>query len=433
MALTFLPLLTHATEPASKAPLDRADHQTRRPNIVLIIGDDHGWRDSGFMGSTIAQTPNLDALAAEGTLFTNAHSTASICQPALKALLAGVHHTRWVAKRDALAARGDKFRPRQEVVYFRTLPSELRKAGYLSWEGGKHWEGTFAQAGFSHGLAVRHTHLFTNAGAKFGRDGWLEGTALAPFQHFLDETGDSPFFAWIAPLLPHFPFDSPEEFRLAYAALGLTTSELNYYANVTWFDAFLGTVVAELDARGVRDNTLIIYLADNGWEVGDETNVFRSTGHGKSSLYDSGTRTPLILNWPGIVPSGVVRDDLVSILDIFPTILDYAGADQVPDRWGRSLRASVEDGAAVGHDTIVTFHPGETPSTGGYTVRTQDWHYLRYSSGREELYAIREDPFERDDRAHSHPALLDRFRAEVVAWQRKIDENPMDLPAEPLR
>ncbi len=433
MALTFLPLVTHATGPASGASLDRADQQTRRPNIVLIIGDDHGWRDSGFMGSSIAQTPNLDALAAEGTLFTNAHSTASICQPALKALLAGVHHTRWNAKSEALAARGAKFRPRQDVVYFRTLPSELHKVGYLSWEGGKHWEGTFEQAGFTHGLAVRHTHSFTNAGAKFGRTGWVEGRALAPFQHFLDGTGDSPFFAWIAPLLPHYPFDSPEEFRLAYAALGLTSSQLNYYSNVSWFDALLGLVVAELDARELRDNTLIIYLADNGWEVGDETNVFRPTGHGKSSLYDTGTRTPMILNWPGIVPSGVVRNDLASILDIFPTILEYAGADQVPDRWGHSLREPVERGTAVGHDSIVTFHPGNTPTTGGYTVRTRDWHYLQYSSGREELYAIREDPDETDDRAQAHPDLVDRFRAEVLAWQRKIEENPLDLPAAPLR
>ena len=111
----------------------RHAHATTPPNVLLLIGDDPGWPYSGFMGDPIVQTPNLDALAAAGTTFTQAQNPASVCQPALRALLAAVHDDQWSAKRTALQTTLGILPARSEVGHYRTLPRELARRGYLSW------------------------------------------------------------------------------------------------------------------------------------------------------------------------------------------------------------------------------------------------------------------------------------------------------------
>jgi uncharacterized sulfatase len=388
----------------------------RPPNIVLLIGDDLGWPYAGFMGDPIVRTPNLDALAAQGTTFVNAQSPSSVCEPALRSLLAGIHTEQWDAKRGALAATvTSPMPPRSEVRYYRTVPRELVRRGYLAWEGGKLWEGTYATAGFTHGLATAlPPTIFDSIGDDFGRTGWSAGTALAPLQTFLDQAASEPFFLWIAPMLPHVPLDAPAEFTTPYAGLGLDPQVAAYAANVSWLDAVIGAVLAELDARGLRDDTLVLFLSDNGKEA---TNDFAGVGHGKGTLYELGFRQPLILRWPGHVPEGVRRDDLVSTLDVAPTILDYAGVDALEDGGGRSLRAAVETGAPVGRDRLVSHFHAANAANDGFWVRTGSWRYLTATDGREELYAIDVDPFEQTNVAALHPDLLPGFRADIADWQ----------------
>lgn len=390
---------------------------SRPPNVVLIIGDDHGWPYSGFMGDPIARTPNLDALAAQGTTFTNAHNPVSVCQPSLRALLAAVHTVQWRRKTEALASVLGRLPRRSEVAHFRTVARELGRRGYRSWEGGKFWEGTFATAGFTHGLATSISPgYFGSVGDQFGREGWSENTALAPLQAFLDEAADDPFFLWVAPMLPHLPYDAPALFRAPYQQLGLSNAEVGYYANVSWLDALIGRLLAELQARGLRDDTLIIYVSDNGFEI--DTMV--GSGHGKGTLYELGTRTPLIFNWPGNVPAGVIRDDLVSTLDVPATVLDFAGADQLGDGDARSLRSAIASGAPVGRDQIVSELPGGPANNGGFWVRTPQWRYVAAADGPEELYEIALDPFEALDVAALHPGLLEQFRADVSTWRAQM-------------
>lgn len=391
---------------------------TDRPNLVLIIGDDHGWPDAGFMGHPVVQTPNLDALAASGTTFTHAQNTASVCAPSLRTLLAAVHTTQWEAKRVALEAELGDLRRRTEVAHYRTLPRELARQGYLSWEGGKHWEGTFAQAGFTHGLATSvSTNVFTAVGDQFGRENWSSGTALAPLQAFLDEAGSAPFFLWLAPALPHLPYDAPALFRTPYENLGLLPAEVGYYANVSWLDAFVGAVLAELDARGLRDDTLVVYVSDNGAAPGPNS---PGAGKAKGTLYELGFRTPLIFSLPGRVPAGVVRDDLVSTLDVPATLLDYGGGDALDDGGARSLRTALETGAPAGGDRLAGLLPGGTPESNGVWVRTHEWRYLRTADGHEELYRIDLDPYEDVDVAAEHPELLPAFRADAAAFQSAL-------------
>jgi arylsulfatase A-like enzyme len=410
----------------------------RPTNIVLVIGDDHGWPDSGFMGHGVIETPNLDRLAAEGTLFTNAQLPASVCRPTLQTLLTGLHPEQWTATRSAVVARSGPIPFREEVVHFRTLPGELARRGYRSWEGGKMWEGTFAQAGFSQGMAnTRPLGQSGVDGAFFGRDGWeaercgesrvsdAPCPALDPLRAFLDEADDDPFFLWFAPMLPHLPFDPPPEFTARYRDRGLTPDEILYFAQVTRLDAVIGELLLELEQRGLQEDTLVIYMSDNGWRVGQ--GAFGALGHGKGSLHELATRTPVVFHWPGRVPDGVVREDLVAAEDLFPTILDYAGAEPLPDRPGRSLRPAIERSAATGRDRYVSSFLGVSSEYRGFWVRTPMWRYIAFEDGHEELYAIAEDPFEEHDLASARADLLPGFRADVAAWRHAIVEPPPRL------
>jgi hypothetical protein len=188
----------------------------------------------------------------------------------------------------------------------------------------------------------------------------------------------------------------------------------------------VGELVAELELRGLREDTLLVYLSDNGQGV---TQPYPGIGHGKGTLYELGFRTPLVLNWPGRVPAGVVRSDLASALDVMPTILDYAGADPLPDRRGVSLANAVATGAPVGRDRIVARYAGTGLASSGAFVRTATWRYLAFADGREELYAIASDPYEHLDVAAEHPELLARFRDDVAAFDAQLATPPAELEA----
>jgi arylsulfatase A len=424
----LVPLLVSGSSPAAQPP-----------NIVLVIGDDHGWAYSGFMGDPFVQTPSLDRLAADGTVFTDVHVPAPICKPSLQTLLGGIHPLQWSAKEKAVEAVVGAIPRAQEVEHYRTLPRELQHLGYRSWEGGKMWEGAFEQAGFTHGLAHAPPGLWKIEGTDFGRRDWHPETcgptaqvpfqclALDPVREFLDEIEDAPFFLWFAPKLPHTPFDAAPEYRQPYLAMGLSRSEITYYAQVTWLDALIGELLGELDSRGLRDDTLVIYISDNGWEIGQ--GYFGNLGNGKGSLHELGSRTPLVFNWPGRVPPGVIRDDLAAAQDLFPTILDYAGAEQLPDRRGMSLRPTIETGVPFSREQVVSFFAGVEDIYTGFFVRTPEWRYMSFGDGHEELYRISVDPFEHDDLAALYPELLAAFREDAVAWGTEIETAPDRLEA----
>ena len=187
----------------------------------------------------------------------------------------------------------------------------------------------------------------------------------------------SPFFIWFAPQLPHQPFDAPQNFRDPYEALGLAScaefdcsgncatcaNEVNYLANVAWFDGLIGELVGELERRNLRDNTLLIYVTDNGWGLNYQ--FAPGVGKGKMTLYEMGYRTPIIFNWPGHVPAGAAYDDLVSSTDIAPTILEYAGLDVLPEQEGLSLRQRIEGGPSTGRTELIGYDVGLEPGGPG--------------------------------------------------------------------
>jgi len=437
-----------------------SQHAPQRPNIILIIGDDHGWPYFGFMGDRIVSTPHLDALARGGTLFPYAFVTSSSCRQSLLTLLTGLHPLAWNARLKALRGQGIRRKRYGEIVDFATLPRVLGKAGYRSFQGGKYWEGPYRSAGFDEGTkpvsdapyATRNDRLQAiagGAGLELGR------STMEPLWTFLGEADDRPFFVWFAPKLPHTPHDAGPTYTDRYTGKGLSPEAVKYYANITRFDDRVGELVAFLDDAGLRENTLLVYLSDNGWEQGPHDRpVVEALGgpKGKGSMYEMGVRTPLIFNWPGHVAAETVRDDLVSTVDLFPTLLHYARAPVPPNRSPHDLQpllAGAESPPPPRTRVVSTnnrqvrpppsteqqrSHPGSEIMRKelAYTLRTREWRYIWYfdasdyaDRSADELFRIDSDPYETRNVASEHPEQVARFRREILAW--------IDTTTEPYR
>lgn len=398
----------------------------RPAHIVLIVSDDHGWPDYGFLGSRLVKTPHLDALARSGTTFENGFSTASVCRPALQTLLYG-HPLESGHVAETRNAPADQ-RPE-------SLPRRLAPQGYASFQGGKHWEGTFADAGFTGGTARTAARGLKIDGSDFG---WEN---LDPLWAFLDASDREKTFLWFAPMLPHVRHDPGPERQARFEDAGIHPLAARYYANVELLDQRVGELLAGLDERGLRDQTLVVFLADNGWDQrpNEEPPWNNVLGHerGKTSIYELGFRTPILFSWPGRIPAGVRREDLISFEDVFATILDFAGAPRPADT-GHSLRARLRGAGAPVRDELVASMrflraPAAEVRKGAPGLRTErahfyrdrEWSYVWFEDrGEDELYRIREDPLQQHD-------VIERHRDRVPAFRERIRASPRyrDAPA----
>lgn len=389
------------------------------PNIVLIIGDDHGYSDFGFMGSEVAQTPHLDRLAAGGLVFPIGYSTASVCRPSLRSLLTGLHpleFDQYEQRRIQQGVPPSPKTPLQEL--FHTLPALLGERGYASFQSGKYQEGSFENAGFTHGMTRSAGKAGRKQGIRIARE------TMDPVFDFIDAHLEQPFLLWFAPQLPHLPHDPPRRLRDRYKNQGLPWFAPGYYASVTWFDESVGRLIGHLDKRGLRERTLIVYLADNGWQApgeGVDYDFVLGGAEGKLSLHELGFRTPVIFNQPGRIEPRRAESTLISTVDLFPTLLAFAGARAPANREGRDLLPVVVDGAPGPREALIgtaaTLRTdAEGRPAGGAFLRDPRWHYLWYNDGREALYDLAQDPHERRDVADLHPERVAGFRAQIGAW-----------------
>lgn len=423
---------------ACSAPEPPEPAAANPPNIVLIISDDHGYGDFGFMGSTVAKTPNIDRLAQGGTVFPVAYNTGSTCRPSLSSLVTGLDPTQWQATSEAYEQRHPGPKGKLPILAFETLPRLLRGQGYAALQTGKFWLGTYAQAGFSDGLKTLHADSRWSKLSAGGKASLAVGrTTLAPVTEFIDAHVDQPFFIWFAPMLPHVPFDAPQHYRDRYADAGLSAHELGYFANVSRLDDSVGALVSHLEAAGVRERTLIVFLADNGWEAEkrDEGEVFAGGDKGKASIFELGWRTPLIFNWPAVIAAGETRSSLASTLDLFPTLLDYAQVAAPPEKPGRSLRPVLEGAAPDIRTTLFGSDQGYRvrdaaihrrrgkPGEPAFFARTKHWRYIwRTESDSDALYDMRVDPREEHNLAEAHPEKVQRLREEIEAWHAGVQQ-----------
>ncbi|MDF1740702.1 MAG: sulfatase [Verrucomicrobiales bacterium] len=432
-----------------------------KPNVLMIaIDDQNDW--IGYMGGhPNAKTPNIDALAARGTGFTNAHCQAPLCNPSRASLM--------LSKRPgSTGIYGLKpwFRDVPELAELETLPQFMRRNGYKTYMAGKIYHGNYGRdapkewdaigpgatgkpfppkplvdAPSGHKLMdwgvfphededkgdwkiaswtvdqlnamPKDEPFFLSCGfflphvPCFATQKWfdlhpLESTALPIIKR--DDRKDTPRFSWYM----HWKLPEPrlEFLEDADEWLNLTRS---YLACTSFVDAQVKRVLDALEANGLKDNTIVVLWSDHGWHIGEKEIT------GKNTLWDDGTRVPLIFAGPGVV-AGQVSNQPAELLDIYPTLAELCGLPEKEGLEGLSLVPQLKDGTTKRERPAITTH-----NAGNHGIRSENWRYIVYADGSEELYDMVKDPNEWTNLAG------DSQYADIIAAHRKwVPKNDRD-------
>ncbi len=406
-------------------------------NILIIISDDQAWTDYGFMGHEHVKTPRLDRLAAESLCFTRGYVTSSLCCPSLASIITGrFPHEHKVVCNDpprpatmsakdfyrSQAFRSGRERLAQFLEQIPTLPRLLKARGYVSFQAGKWWQNHFSRGGFTHGM----THGEEEKGGRHGDAGLDIGRkTLKPIEEFIDgaQREKKPWLVWYAPMMPHNPHTPPERLLKRYEAAAPSRHIARYWAMVEWFDETCGRLLDFVEARGLSEDTIVVYVADNGWITDPMTGHFAPRS--KLSPYDGGLRTPILVRWPGRMKARRIETP-VSSVDLVPTLLAAAGIQAPAGLPGIDL---LRDGAGLERDAVFGAcftHDGvdlESPASGlqWRWVVSGGWKLiapaaLNVLDGKDELFRIAEDPHEVKNLADSAPDEVARLRKRLDAW-----------------
>jgi uncharacterized sulfatase len=419
-------------------------HAAERPNIVMIISDDQAWTDYAFMGHPQIRTPHLDRLAAESVVFERGYVPTALCRPSLVSMITGRYaHQHGVtgndpspkyAEPDSKAYQAQRAELIANIDRFDTVPELLGTQGYVSHQSGKWWEGNFRRGGFTAGM----TRGFPQPGGRHGDDGLTIGRqGMLPVTDFIDQAAEDqkPFFVWYAPFLPHSPHNPPQRLLGHYESLGLPATVAKYYAMCEWFDETCGQLIEHLEARGVRDNTLIVYVTDNGWIQSPDKSGYAPRS--KQTPYEGGVRTPIMFSWPARLKPAE-RPELVTSLDLAPTMLAAAGVEIPADLPGLNLLPEMERGEPIERDTIfgegfahdiADIHNPEASLLYRWCIQgrwklllTYDGEVNRYASShpreekRPQLFDLLADPHEETNLAGENPEIVEKLAAAIDGW-----------------
>ncbi|MCH2208342.1 MAG: sulfatase [Lentisphaerales bacterium] len=412
------------------------------PNIVFILSDDQAWTDYGFMGHKDIKTPHLDKLSERSIVFEQGYVASPLCRPSLASMVTGLYpFQHGISGNDV---DGSNNRAELDIpvrAAFHKHPSFIKlltSNGYLAHQSGKWWEGSFKDGGFTHGMTRGGRH--GDVGLKIGRK------TMTPVTEFIDMAVEKkkPFLLWYAPYLPHKPHNPPQRLLEKYNKQGRAGDVANYYAMCEWFDETCGTLLDYLDEKGLRDNTMVIYICDNGWAASstnaDDPNqkLWKAFAQrSKGSPYENGTRTPIMISWPGHM-SAVRNPNIAQSIDIFPTIAAAAGLKSPSNLTGINL---LDDEALASRQTVFgvcsavqNMTVGDPDDTLKYLWCIEgDWKLLLRYQGKDttqyrklhiwdtapfHLYNLKKDPHEKNDLAASHPEIIDRLKKKVEAWHR---------------
>ena len=312
--------LTHTLCIFLSAALTAFGQENAKPNILVLVADDAGWRDFGCTGSNVVRTPTIDKLAGNGLLCTSAFLSTAQCSPSRISILTGKYpHATGAEDLHTPLPAGEQL-----------LPSYLKDAGYFSGN-------------------IRKSHLGPNGDAQFD---WYARN-LSNFSAFLDSCKSQPFFMWVGFVDPHRPYQAGTIARTHDPAdvtvppflddTPETRADLaSYYDEITRLDMGVDSLITELDRRGLTQNTLVIFFSDNGAPFPRE----------KGTVYDAGIKTPFIFSWPKRIQAGSVYDGLVSLVDLAPTLLEIAGLEPPAEMQGQSFVGILQDQSLPGREFV---------------------------------------------------------------------------------
>lgn len=320
-------------------------NKKQKPNLILIVTDDQGYSDAGFKGSAI-QTPNLDRMVKEGVLL-NRFYTCPVCSPTRAGLLTGRYPIRFGMQR----AVNRPFSPIGIPTCIKTLPELLGEAGYEhrhmvgKWHlGNMRWEHLPLRQGFTSQYGpynsgidyFAHTrweqHDWHRNDTTVYEDGYATDLLSDEVVRLINQHEDSkdPFFVYLAHTAPHAPLMAPEEETQKYDSLG--KKRATYAAMVSIIDQGLGRIMNALEETGQDNNTLLVFMSDNGGSfIASDNSPLRGA---KSTLYEGGIRVLATARWPGHIPAGTIIDEPCSYIDILPTFLSAAGESVLTENTG---------------------------------------------------------------------------------------------------
>ena len=454
-----------------------------KPNILFILTDDQGAWAMRCAGNTDIHTPNLDRIASQGYRFENFFCASPVCSPARASLLTGripsAHGVQdWIRSgnldRDGLKKeiREDPYylceeKPIQYLEGMLTYTDVLKENGYTCALSGK-WhlgDSMTPQHGFDKWFTIGRGGCYYNKadivenGEISFENRYITNVITDKALSYLEEfrTQDNPFYLSVHYTAPHSPWEEdqhPGEYIEMYRDCGFTatpdlpvhpnqipsapsgTGEVRksllrgYYAAITAMDADVGRLLDKLEALGIAEDTIVMFMADNGMNMGHHGIWGKGNGTFPFNMYDTAVKVPFLVSWPGHYPSGVVCRRMCSQYDFFQTLLDMVGIRrQLPDGLpGRSF-ADVFDGNTEKAGAVVVYDEyGPTRM-----IRTEEWKYIcRSPYGPDELYHLSEDPEENNNLSADpeYAALNNRMYIQLTRWFYTYADPAMDASRE---
>jgi arylsulfatase len=418
-------LATHAADPAFK----------KQPNIILIITDDQGYYDLSGHGSPHVATPNLDKLREQSTRFTR-FQVSPTCAPTRSAIMSGrapfyvgVTHTILERERMKLGVP--------------TMPELLRDAGYTTglfgkWHLGDQDPYRPDQRGFDEvfmhgagGIGQSYQGSCGDApGNKYFDPAILHNNTFVKTKGFCTDLffnqsmtwmeaqkGKQPFFAYITTNAPHGPFIAPDSYKKKFIDAGFPASTVGFYGMVENIDHNVGRLTAKLAEWGIEDDTLLIFMTDNGPSASKYNGEHKGK---KGSVDEGGTRVPSFWRWPGVLKAGADIDRMANHYDILPTFAEIAGGSpkQQEQLHGLSLVPLLKNAAAPWNDRYRVFHKGRWKGKAadardsGFAVRSQGYRLV----GRNALYDMEKDPSQSSNVIAAHPEIAKKMNAVYDTW-----------------
>ncbi len=453
---------------------------TQPANIVVIMADDMGWRDLGCYRSEFYETPHIDQLCSEGIKFTSGYASAPLCSATRAAMLTG-----WAPARQHLTGVTPTQRSDPEFNYSAwtdpavmknasaypvtvpqqqeqlplssiTIAERLKEAGYATgffgkWHLGPDADKMAAQQGFDVAKADHHLGFPKSYFSPYRNPHLSDGPVNEQLTDRLaaeacdfisaNVVTETPFFCYVPTFAVHGPYQAKQAYIDYFTGTRDATNPQNFaiYAGmVKSLDDAVGTIVAELKAQGVYENTIIIFTSDNGgirMDSSDKTSEnkvvtsMRPLRGAKTSTYEGGLRVPTIVRWPGVAPRE--SDEVIVTHDIYPTLLDVAGLEQLPNNPldGISLKPYITEQTPTGRDFVTWFFPHYTLfgqpewNRSGAVIRKGNWKLRHFWDGSNnpfqawpcELYDLDADIGETINLAEQYPAVVDELEDLLLA------------------
>jgi len=396
------------------------------PNVVVIVFDDLGIGDLPAYGGTLAPTPNIDALAAGGTRFTNAYSNGSVCSPTRAALLTGLHPSEFGFRRSVLGVSS-----RGLPAGIATLPGVLSEHGYATGHFGKwHLGWTHADQrplamGYDEAILVtipadyRAPVFLDNGVDRVVTGGHLTEATVGLALDFVERNAADPFFVSIWLNAPHVPLRPPDEWAEQFSDV----ASGRYAALIADADEEIGRLLDTLDDLAVADDTIVVLLSDNGADFPYWGSTAGYRGE-KTTVFEGGIRVPLIVRWPGVAEAGSVSEDMVLTWDLFPTVAAAAGIDLSGiDLDGRSIVPALRGDGLPPIETPLVWESRFSE----YAVRFGDWKLVDDQTWPRTdplLFDLSVDPYETQDLAAAKPDVVGELLAVYQAFRLSTGRIP---------